>query len=534
MPYRYQTNEEAYVLSDPTIAAFTARARGTLFSFTRTLTVKEKPTPPSTEKTVTPLSVAPDPLLPAYSLSEQSTPAKRSSSRAPRQSISLSYSLEERFNERRKAEAFNERAYHLSYTKGTLLLNATPHDRLFTISEELVAQLNTVEDPSKARFYTQEWQLSSHTRAQIPLLGFEYTLKQRIYHQRTAIDKNLGTEKLESRFAFDREQVQEHALSFKYPISLFGGTLNLGLKSTLYPLKVLITPSVAYSIKAVSLNSSATIAESDTGYWLEKIDATARYRSDRLTLSVTPSYTFKQEEAGRFSFKQEARYRFERPNLTLSELFHFHRSSTAESLTTVEELRFSAETSHLQVIYRASGQMPEVTSESLQAKAHIADGLWYFYKNRMRLSLAIDSTLFFHFTNPYASHLEAKLTLGFWIAEFLDCSLSIASQNTGFFRYYQGDSFSFPLMMEDLARSFDFFGTGRRSTQFTLSSVSFALAHDLGDWSLNCKYSANIVLSKNKYEWVPTFSVYLSWKVLDELKHDEAWTVRDDAWVRTQ
>ena len=84
-----------------------------------------------------------------------------------------------------------------------------------------------------------------------------------------------------------------------------------------------------------------------------------------------------------------------------------------------------------------------------------------------------------------------------------------------------------------MARSFDFVGNGRRNTQFNLSSVNFDLVHDLGDWSLNCKYSASVVLSNNQYEWVPTVSVFLTWKMMSELDIAERWTRDTSVWVRS-
>ena len=119
------------------------------------------------------------------------------------------------------------------------------------------------------------------------------------------------------------------------------------------------------------------------------------------------------------------------------------------------------------------------------------------------------------------------------IAEFLDVKLSVKSVNTGFYRYYTDDAFVFGTLWEDLLRSFDFVGSGRQNTQFNLNAISLELVHDLGDWSLNCKYNASVVLSNNQYHWVPTVTVFLSWKVLNELDIDERWTQKSDVWVRS-
>jgi hypothetical protein len=156
------------------------------------------------------------------------------------------------------------------------------------------------------------------------------------------------------------------------------------------------------------------------------------------------------------------------------------------------------------------------------------------WKRRIEFRLGLDASFNFHFQDRYASSLDVVGSLGFSIAEFVDCNLSIKSSNTGFFRYYDNQgAFSFPLLWEDLLRSFDMTGDGRYKTQFNLSSITFDLVHYLGDWSLNCKYTGSVVLSNNQYNWVPTVSVFLTWNTIPELNVAEKWTQSDQEWIRT-
>jgi hypothetical protein len=69
--------------------------------------------------------------------------------------------------------------------------------------------------------------------------------------------------------------------------------------------------------------------------------------------------------------------------------------------------------------------------------------------------------------------------------------------------------------------SFDFFGSGRKSTHFNMESISFEVVHYMEDWDLHCKYTGSVVLSDSKWIWTPVFTIYLQWKAIPEIKFDE-------------
>ena len=73
----------------------------------------------------------------------------------------------------------------------------------------------------------------------------------------------------------------------------------------------------------------------------------------------------------------------------------------------------------------------------------------------------------------------------------------------------------------------DFFGEGRNNTSFILRSISLEAIHVMDDWNLNCKYSTEIVKSSvvggSVYTLRPSFSVFLSWKTMPDLKVEENW-----------
>lgn len=66
-----------------------------------------------------------------------------------------------------------------------------------------------------------------------------------------------------------------------------------------------------------------------------------------------------------------------------------------------------------------------------------------------------------------------------------------------------------------------------------MNSVAIELTHYMEDWSLNCKYTGNVVLLDNQYKWVPVVQVFLQWKTIPELKVDEKWTESAQGWIQS-
>jgi hypothetical protein len=154
-----------------------------------------------------------------------------------------------------------------------------------------------------------------------------------------------------------------------------------------------------------------------------------------------------------------------------------------------------------------------------------------WWKKRCSLTADINSAMTINFQNPYATNFSISASLQFSIAELLDVKFSVTSSNSGFFTYYEDGVFSWGLMLEDLARSFDIFGSGVHNTQFNMSKLGLEIIHYMDDWTLNCKYTGSVVLSNNKYTWVPVVAVYLQWKTIPELKVDQNWTRKSGATV---
>ena len=89
--------------------------------------------------------------------------------------LSLSYSfnqqLEHTINVSDGIIDFQNDRYIYALSKGSVVLKAVPDSRFFTFSQELLPQFSFIEDQSKLTYQTQQVQLFSVTKAQIPTLG---------------------------------------------------------------------------------------------------------------------------------------------------------------------------------------------------------------------------------------------------------------------------------------------------------------------------------------------------------------------------
>ena len=155
-----------------------------------------------------------------------------------------------------------------------------------------------------------------------------------------------------------------------------------------------------------------------------------------------------------------------------------------------------------------------------------------FWKGRMGMDSSLNLAFNYDFQNPYRTSFTVSYTFEFGIAEFLDLAISVSSANKTFARYYQNGEFSFSSMIEDLARSFDFFGGGRVNTGFNLNAFRIQMVHYMRDWNLYIDAQGQLTTKySGKYEWVPTVTVYIKWNAIPELKTQGFWDSNSDEWT---
>ncbi len=502
------------------------KAAGTPLSLRRTLTSKEVK-----EDKAGPVVPQERLLTPFYKASEKESKRVVNTT----QELTLSYSLEGRYNQRFDPKTLDP-LYRYSFSKAAIRLFGTPHSRLLTIAEELSGQLSIVEDTNKKTFYNQEGQIFLTSRLAIPIVGLEYQVSQRLVRQQITED-DTARKQIDEAWAFNAEQVTVHRISLGSSYPLFAAVVRPSLTVVLPPLKQSLLAQVSVGYRGVTLSASLSYQEKDGHLNAERFSAALRYSDQLFSFDLEGRYRLSEVAASvsdLLSITQNAAYKSSSGFLKVSQSLVYEGLSKAKVAHWIERLTLKAEIPHLLLHYTAHGPIDGLKSLEMKGSVSLIDQSLRFYKGRIALFWGVDTSLYFHFEDHYASRLEFKAHLGLSIAEFLDCSLSVKSVNTGFYRYYEGDQVRLGLLWQDLLRSFDFGGDGRHNTQFNLNSIDFDFSHDLGDWSLNCKYNASVVLSNNQYRWVPTVSVFLCWKVLSELDIEERWTqdnVRN--WVRS-
>ena len=168
-------------------------------------------------------------------------------------------------------------------------------------------------------------------------------------------------------------------------------------------------------------------------------------------------------------------------------------------------------------------------------------------RNRMNLSLNLNTSLTFDLQQYTSSNFQLSLGLTAKIAGILELTLSATSENSVIFRYFKG----FPGMENltsmysegeqnnlfvDLLDSFNFFDeTKRRRTGFKMTRFNFSAVHFLGDWRAELRVEMfphlNNTLTIPKYEIKSDVAFFVQWAPISEIKSDIKYEGRYDRWT---
>ncbi len=150
-----------------------------------------------------------------------------------------------------------------------------------------------------------------------------------------------------------------------------------------------------------------------------------------------------------------------------------------------------------------------------------------FWKNRIRLSLDINSSWTMNLLKYTDTVLSFNPKFTLYIAEFLDLSVESSSVNRAMYRYIpsfaNGVGVPSENLIDDLLDSFNFFNRDDRvNSNFNIESISLSATHHLSDWDLNFKYTGLLDLIAEgvtkKYQWKSEFSIFVIWKPVPEIK----------------
>ncbi|MGI6432872.1 MAG: hypothetical protein ACOXZ4_03275 [Sphaerochaetaceae bacterium] len=358
--------------------------------------------------------------------------------------------------------------------------------------------------------HTSQLTLLSVTDVSLPKVGINYGLSTRLYQQSQS--DSHGT-----WLTFNKEAISRHQGSWTGRYQLGKGVLSPSVSLILPPLNMKVTPSLVYEVAPLGIRASHQLTQQD--------DETFISGDTSLGFSWTPSITFKGEINAlyRWSLRQKetawyAPFVWENSlsvQLWDSKLKLFEMGRWDAQTQRFEKLVLSGSLPYASLSMQGSGKLDELSWDLLDANVHIDSAQMHWWKNRISVRTGLSMGYRHVFLDASSSQFSLKFNFSFDIAEFLTLDVALSSVNRGFHRYE-----SFGDVWQDLWRSFDFFGSGRYQSQFTMEAVEVSLVHRMSDWDLHCKYAASVVLSDLEWRWSPTFTIYLQWKVIPEINVD--------------
>ena len=435
-------------------------------------------------------------------------------------------SLDNRYAEELKHDSF--------YTKidGSLYLDGSLPGQWFSLSETLRPKFNFSADrlsgPGEKK--VEEFYLTSVLKVSVPKIGLTYNLSHRIFSHYALTSK--ASSELNDRWGgWDRKDVTAHNATLSHRF----GNATLGFYVQFRPLAEILRPSASYSRSGFSASADFSFKRPDGSNEFEKDVA-------NLNLSYT-GQVFSASLAGKYDFTKSASDAWSGFTLVqkaslkpLSGLLLTQNASFKgrfETKTFSAGLSYTLDTGLLGINAAASISFKdrEFTRDALNTGLNFILDKVTFWKGRIGLDSSLKFAFNYDFNNPYKTMFTVSWQFGFSIAEFLDLVLSVNSANKSFIRYYEGGDFSFALMMDDLLKSFDFFGDGRRSTAFNLSSVSLRAVHHMRDWDLNIDVTGGLATKySQKYEWATEVTVFIRWNAIPELKQQASWNSKEKEW----
>jgi len=236
------------------------------------------------------------------------------------------------------------------------------------------------------------------------------------------------------------------------------------------------------------------------------------------------------EISDEISFIEELRFDLESSLLTKSissvNLWNFNASFTAERLLPVEWSPVSG--------WQEQGGTEEFMASNLQLGYTSDPEPLFLWKNRIWLESNMNTSWNMDLRRFTENSLDFTFKLDLFIYKFLEFSFSSVHTNNLTHRYFPAftNELDIPWMnpITDLMRSFNFWNINDRySSAFKLKNITLKAIHHLHDWDLSFIYEGKPILFTDvsgdlKYRWDSTFSIFLQWIPIPEMKS----TVRGD------
>ena len=532
--YRWNTSDLEFYMDKVRLPVFSASLSGTLFSLTHSneVIISEK----EEEDDITDIHLLSDPLL--YAIYEGEKRQAAASSRTDTYTASLKYSLSENLSNRYDFDRSgkNTDGTFSSDTSLRLTFDASTANWFAMTAVFTPSYSYLWEDDDTAAIVTHDGTISSDMKLSFPFMGLEYTISSKLLDVESETRGGNPTKVSFDTPGWDRDTITSHSIAFSKGFTTDYGTFTPSISYNLPPLNAVLTPRMSYSYGPYALSFGWSFREEDSrSFHSDLVELSFGYSGTYLTSSVALKY-------------QSAE--FDR-NALLDPLYgtaslSLRTEDKAWSITEYidYEYRHGMETNYFNSIMTTlkipcfdislewAGPADQIEFSSIEANLDVESVSFQLWKGRLYFSFAIESSFRMDMDNPYAASFSVTPSITFSIAEFLDFKFSFTSVNNGFYNYMDDNgSFSVLMMLEDLGRSFDFFGDGRYNTSFVLDEAALEITHYMKDWNFSFRYSTQIVLSDNVYEFRPEVSVYLSWKTIPDLKVEQEWQQRNGRWI---
>ncbi len=538
------TSEKSAVLTSYSLPSLSVSLSGNIFSFETkkktvqndsAATVKKEESAESEEKK--------EILLSDLYRKENTTSSVTSSSTSK---VNLSYTVTEDFsnkvnNNTTTEEKSDEKLSSVTYSKVTMEGNA---GSLVNVSNIFT---NTMTYTFTNNYSTSVWSKKltfnplNTLKVTVPYIGITYNLSFKPFDYSEEESDTESKTVTSKNFAFTKDFIKTHSLVFSKTLKTDSyGSFTGDVTYILPPLDGTVTPSIKWAKSGFSLSLSWLFKIEDEKFNKDVLKFGISYSSTYFAASSSLSY--KTDELDSTTdyfdpFSMESSIRLQNKDKN----YYVEETVKGDGITDgfMSELKTTVKLNEItgSVTFKRDGITNDIELDNINIQSNIKSKSFQFWKGRFYLSFGLDSTLFINTQSRDKSYLTFSPNIVLSVAEFMDIKFSFKTQNSKFTSYYDNDKFSFPLFWEDLMRSVDFIGDGRSNTNFIMQSASLEVVHYMEDWNLNFKYTTSFVRgsdnSKTVYSLQPSFSIYLSWNTMPDLKAEENWK-RDASgkWTR--
>ncbi len=530
--YRWNSSELEYYMEEANVPNLSATFSGTLFSLTHSNEIVLS-TEKEEEYDITDLHLLTDPLL--YDIYEGNRKRQASTTRTDTYTASLRYSVSETLKNDYDFNSSGENTdgAFSSDTSLRLTFDASAANWVSLTAVFTPSYSYLWEDDDTAAIVTQDGTISSDMTLSFPFIGLTYKISSRLLDAESVKTGDAAAEVDIAPLGWDTDTITAHSLTLSHAFTTDVGTFTPSVSYTLPPLNAVLTPRIAYSYGPFALSFGWSFREEDSAsFHSDLIELSIGYSGTYITSSIAMKYDSEEYDPTDFwiPFYGTASFslRTADKNWSITEYIDYeydNGNNYFNELTTTFKIPF------FELALTWAGSADEISFSEINATLDIESLTFQLWKGRIYVSFGLESTFSIELDNPYAASFSITPSITFSIAEFLDFKFSFTSVNNGFYNYIDDNgSISLSLMFEDLLRSFDFIGDGRYNTSFVLDEASLEITHYMKDWNFSFKYTTQVVLSDDVYEFRPKVSVYLSWKTIPDLNVDQNWEKSGGVW----